>query len=295
MESESGPTDQVAADAPLAPGAETELVIPFAAKVPWKGEVDPAHMDPKAKGSWKRLPGTGNDYRSNVTTGIVLLSDQTPGAKSLLVTSIVAGQPELKLPDWLGQRPPVEGEWVQTLAEEFDGDTIDLQRWNVQSSNWWDKRMHFSKDQIIVKDGHLTLRMEKKPGHHNDDPAGAFTDYAAGQPDTYGKWTQRYGYFEIRQKQPTAKCCWPGFWMMPDRGAAFGRRSRLNGRRRHGVRHHRVAVIVGHSPIQRRLPLGWLRQRPQGLRHVVELCAGRQRRVHRGGAFVAARLVRCLR
>ena len=221
VESESGPTDQVTAEAPLAPGAETELVIPFAAKVPWTGEVDPAHMDPKAKGSWKRLPGTGNDYRSNMTTGIVLVSDQTPGAKSLLVTSIVAGQPELKLPDWLGQRPPVDGEWVQTLTEEFDGDTIDLQRWNVQSSNWWDKRMHFSKDQIIVKDGHLTLRMEKKPGHHNDDPAGAFTDYAAGQPDTYGKWTQRYGYFEIRQKQPTAKCCWPGFWMMPDRGAAF--------------------------------------------------------------------------
>jgi hypothetical protein len=24
-------------------------------------------------------------------------------------------------PDWLGRRPPVEGEWVQTFDENFDG------------------------------------------------------------------------------------------------------------------------------------------------------------------------------
>ncbi len=50
--------------------------------------------------------------------------------------------------------------------------------------------------------------------------AGLETDYATAQCDTSGKWTQRYGYFEIREKQPAAKCCWPGFWMMPDRGVA---------------------------------------------------------------------------
>jgi beta-glucanase (GH16 family) len=122
----------------------------------------------------------------------------------------------------------VDGDWVQTLKEEFDGDTIDLHRWNVHTPNWYDKRMHFSKDQVIVKDGFLTLRLEKKPGYQNDDStgktaySGAKTDYAAGQPETYGKWTQRYGYFEIREKQGTAKCLWPGLWMMPDRGLKSG-------------------------------------------------------------------------
>jgi beta-glucanase (GH16 family) len=221
LESEGGPSDAVAA-APLAPGDEAEIVVPFAAKVPWKGESVPAQLDPAAAGgTWKAQPGTGTEYRSNQTSGIVIRPDKTPGPKSVLVSSIVAGKPPLSLPDWLGTRPPVEGDWVQTLNEEFDGNTIDLHRWNVYSSNWWDKRMHFSKDQVIVADGMLHLRLEKKPGHHNDDPAGALTDYAAGQPDTYGKWTQRYGYFEIRQKQPTAPCLWPGFWMMPDRGRSF--------------------------------------------------------------------------
>jgi beta-glucanase (GH16 family) len=179
-------------------------------------------LDAQAKGNWKAQPGTGTEYRSNSTTGIVFASDATPGVKSLVVSSIVADCPELVLPDWLGKRPPVDGDWTMTLKEEFDGNAIDLHRWNVHSSNWWDKRMHFSKDQVIVSDGTLKLRLEKKPGNHNDDPKGAYTQYAAGQPDTYGKWTQRYGYFEIRQKQPTAKCLWPGFWMMPDRGLKSG-------------------------------------------------------------------------
>lgn len=221
--SDAGSTDLVTADAPLAAGAEAEIIIPFAARVPWKGLVAAAQLEATKKGTWGAVPGTGTEYRSNRTTGITLLSGEATGATSLLVTAIVADCPPLVLPEWLGKKPPVDGEWVQTLNEEFDGKTIDLHRWNVHASNWWDKRMHFSKDQVIVGDGLLKLRLEKKPGYHNDDPkSGAKTDYAAGQVDTFGKWTQRYGYFEIREKQPTAKCLWPGFWMMPDRGLKHG-------------------------------------------------------------------------
>jgi len=231
IESEAGPSDVVTASAPLAPGAETEIVIPFAAKIPFKGVVDPTQEDPNAKGSFGAQPGTGTLYKSNNTTGVTILPDAAGGAQSLLVTSIVADLPPPPvLPDWLGKKPPVDGDWVQTLDEEFAGDTIDLHRWNVHCANWWDKRMHFSKDNVIVKDGSLILRTEKKTGYNNDDPTGKTTyssttptDYASGQPDTFGKWTQRYGYFEVKEKQPTANCMWPGFWMMPDRGIAAGR------------------------------------------------------------------------
>ncbi len=230
IESEAGPSDTVAADAPIAPGAEGEITVPFAAKVPFKGVEDPKEQDPTAKGSFGAQPGTGTLYKSNNTSGVTILPDSTPGAKSLQVTSIVADLPPAPtLPDWLGTKPPVDGDWTQTLDEEFAGDSIDLHRWNVHCANWWDKRMHFSKDNVIVKDGTLILRMEKKTGYNNDDPTGATkysggqpTDYAAGQPDTTGKWSQRYGYFEVKEKQPTANSCWPGFWMMPDRGIAAG-------------------------------------------------------------------------
>jgi len=229
LESDAGPSDVISTDGPLARGAETEIVIPFAARIPWKGVSDPEQENPQANKSWGNQPGTGTSYRSNVTRGLTVLSDLTSGAKTIEVTSIKAELPPSPiLPDWLGRKPPVEGDWTQTLDEDFAGNTIDLHRWNVHGPNWYDKCMHFSKDEVIVNNGFLSLRLEKKPGYNNDDPtgkisySGAKTEYAAGQTDTYGKWTQRYGYFEIREKQPTAKCLWPGFWMMPDRGLKSG-------------------------------------------------------------------------
>src|SRR5262249_46266255 len=57
-------------------------------------------------------------------------------------------------------------------------------------------------------------------GKHNDDPMGKETAYATGFIDTYGKWVQRYGYFEARMKLPKAPGLWPAMWLMPDRGLA---------------------------------------------------------------------------
>ena len=61
-----------------------------------------------------------------------------------------------------------------------------------------------------------------KRGHHNDDPAGKETDYATGYADTFGKWVQRYGYFEARMKLPRAPNMFLAFWMVPDRGLKAG-------------------------------------------------------------------------
>jgi len=140
----------------------------------------------------------------------------------LNVKAITATIPPAQTPEWLGQRPPVDGEWTKTFEENFDGSAIDYAKWNIYTENYWDKRSHFSKDNLILGDGVMKLRYTKTRGHANDDPAGKETDYAVGYMDTYGKWTQRYGYFEARAKLPTAPGLWPAFWMMPDRGYDVG-------------------------------------------------------------------------
>ena len=80
-----------------------------------------------------------------------------------------------------------------------------------------------TKDNVIVKDGKLALRVEKRKVHHNDNPAYPVTDYATGWCDSYGKWTQRYGYFEARIRFQDAPGSWCAFWLnSPTNGVPLG-------------------------------------------------------------------------
>jgi beta-glucanase (GH16 family) len=211
----------VAASAPLAPGAEGEVAVPFAALVPTVLETDYTKMI---------TPGTGQRLESEKTKEFGISVDSGAGDKKLLITSIVADVAIADIPDWLGKKPPVDGDWVQTFDEEFNGPTIDYSKWNIYGHNYWDKRSHFSKDNVILKDGTCIFRYEKKTGFHNDDPTNketGKTQYATGFLNTYGKWTQRYGYFESRMKLPSAPNLWPAFWLMPDRGKKSGSHYRV--------------------------------------------------------------------
>ncbi len=211
-ESQGGPTDTVTANAPLAPGAETEIVVPFINPQIWQNTPPSLNAN----------PGTGNKYTNNQGTSVIV-SVSKPGAESTLtIESIKADLPDYTAPDWLGKKPPVDGDWTQTFDEEFKGNAIDESKWNLFTENFWDKRTHFTKEETTVANGLCTLRYEKKTGVPDVDPTKPATPYAAGYLDTYGKWTQRYGYFESRFKLPSAPGLWPAFWLMPDRGAADG-------------------------------------------------------------------------
>jgi len=209
-------TDVASLNQPIAPGAEAELVVPFAASTPWKGIPNSGDRT-----SWDGQPGTGTKFASDAVDGIKISVNRN-GATTLLVESITTDAPPIATPAWLGKRPPVEGDWVKTFDDEFTGKSIDTTKWNIYGPNYWDKATHWTKDDLIL-DGHgVTMRFEKKRGFQNDDPGGNETDYACGYLDSFGKWVQRYGYFEARVKLPTAPGLWPTFWLMPDRGAAAG-------------------------------------------------------------------------
>ena len=202
----------------IAPGATAEITIPYAAEIPWTGIPNTGDKPT----IWSAPKGSGTVFASDAV-GAIKISAAHQGAAAFTVQSIQAKVTTAVLPEWLGKRPPVEGEWVKTLAEEFDGNTINAAAWNIYGPNYWDKKTHWSKDNVILGNGLLTFRFEKKTGFHNDDPnSNKQTPYAGGFLESYGKWVQRYGYFETRIKIPTAEGLWPTFWLMPDRGAAAG-------------------------------------------------------------------------
>jgi beta-glucanase (GH16 family) len=199
-----GRTDTITAPEPLAPGATTELVVPFASAHIWDGS-------DKQSGSH-----FASSHAAAVTVGV----DKGSAERVVEIQQVRCTLPPPEaLPDWLGKRPPVEGDWAITFNDDFDGDAIDATHWSFYGENYWDKQTtHFSKDNTIIGGGVVRLRLERKPGFHNDDPKRFKSNYATGFLETRGKWTQKYGYFESRMKVPTAPGLWPAFWMMPDRG-----------------------------------------------------------------------------
>jgi beta-glucanase (GH16 family) len=202
VESAGGDSEWVSAAASVAPGAEQEIAVPFAGTSIWNGG-----------------PQSGSQFNSDAVSAVAIQAGGADAGREVTVDSIRAVlSPPAQVPDWLGKRPPVEGKWVQTLDDSFDGSSINSSHWDIYGENYWDKQSHFGKANVIVGEGVVKLRFEKKRGHQNDDAKRAETEYATGFLTSFGKWTQRYGYFEARMKLPTAPGLWPAFWMMPDRG-----------------------------------------------------------------------------
>ena len=214
-------TATVATASPLQPGDSNELVIPFAAEKTWVGMpsagIWKGELSGEKTGAADVQPGTGTTYASD-RTDTIKITAKRDGEAVLLIESIVAESPVAVTPDWLGTRPPVEGEWVKTFDDDFTGTAVDLTKWNNEGPNHWDKVSHWSKNNVIVDGKTARLHYEHKTGFQNDDPTKKETAFTGGYLDTLGKWRQCYGYFEARVKLPTAPGLWPAFWMMPDRG-----------------------------------------------------------------------------
>jgi beta-glucanase (GH16 family) len=202
LESNGGPTDSHTAT--LQPGARQDVVLPFMSPSLWDGNTKKS----------------GTRFTSDTASGVVLSVKRggVDGEAALTIESLALSVSPTAPPAWLGKRPPVAGDWKETFRDEFDGTQVDTNKWSFYGENYWDKVTHFTRDTTYVKGGHAHLKLMKRRGHHNDDPKRNQTDYATGFLESYGKFTQRYGYFEARMKLPTAPGLWPAFWMMPERG-----------------------------------------------------------------------------
>ncbi|MGI6496832.1 MAG: glycoside hydrolase family 16 protein [Kiritimatiellia bacterium] len=202
-------TDAVTREEPVAAGQTGTVALDFFKDgLQWQasGDTDVQYT-----------PGLGQPLNTHRTTGIVLCSADD-GAEFELV-SLVAKKVTQTPPEWSGKRPPVPGEWKMTLDENFNGEELDRNVWDYgEQEQFWGPLAHFHDDQLQVRDGKLHIVFEKRRGHENGKPDGKVTDYATGFCQTYGKFTQAYGYFEARMKLPSAPGIWPAFWMMPDRG-----------------------------------------------------------------------------
>lgn len=91
-------------------------------------------------------------------------------------------------------------------GDEFDGETLDSNKWTLRLKMGGSKRIIVSSDSdtIYVKDGKLNLVAHKMPDGTYKVPTSVITQ---------DKMNFKYGYVEIKAKVPFQKGVWPSFWM----------------------------------------------------------------------------------
>ncbi len=106
-------------------------------------------------------------------------------------------------------------QWRLAWSDEFDGTTIDTNKWDVMGD--WKRRDGYwvKEDSYLDGQGHLVLRT-KKDGER----------YTCGAVRTLGKFEHRFGYWVARAQLPTQPGHWPAFWLMCDGVGKIGNEGR---------------------------------------------------------------------
>jgi beta-glucanase (GH16 family) len=109
--------------------------------------------------------------------------------------------------------PPMPALWQLTFSDEFNNGPLDTTKWNTtypynrrttpSNSEWqW-----YVDDAFDFQNGMIRLRADKKTVDTYN--------YTSGMIASWGKFSQRYGYFEARLRIPKGRGLWPAFWLLP--------------------------------------------------------------------------------
>lgn len=96
------------------------------------------------------------------------------------------------------------------FSDEFDGTAIDTSKWNVaEGYKGHDDILNTtSPDNVIVRDGLLSIRTARNLG----DPSHP---YVSGYVDTLSKYARTYGRVDFRARFPRADGIWYALWGRP--------------------------------------------------------------------------------
>lgn len=105
-------------------------------------------------------------------------------------------------------QPPARSGYDIAWFDEFDGTSLDLNRWKISNTNRTTNNslQDYHPSQISVDQGLMTILSENTPSRG--------LPYLSGLIETRN--FQKYGRFDIRAKLPTSKGMWPAIWLLSD-------------------------------------------------------------------------------
>jgi beta-glucanase (GH16 family) len=96
------------------------------------------------------------------------------------------------------------------FSDEFNGNSLDQQKWNVTYPSGSGELQQYIPDAFSFDNGILKI--------HAVANGNSELPFTSGILTTKGKFTQEYGYFEIRARVPKGQGLFPAFWLMPANG-----------------------------------------------------------------------------
>ncbi len=130
---------------------------------------------------------------------------------AVIQTGYSLNKPELKTADTMPFKPG----WTLTFFDNFD--TLDTKKWR-KGQAWGEYHsaylhQYYSSNEIKTKDGFLYLGGAYSPKTYVKTDTTFTIPYAVGLINSDVSFSQKYGYFEIRSKNPSGPATWPAFWL----------------------------------------------------------------------------------
>jgi len=106
--------------------------------------------------------------------------------------------------------------WNLVWADEFDGDTLDTQKWEYMTGTgseygldgWGNNELQYYKEaNVDVAEGLMTITAKRENFQNSQFTSGRIRTIEMGD------WT--YGRFEFRAKMPEGQGLWAAIWMLP--------------------------------------------------------------------------------
>lgn len=98
-------------------------------------------------------------------------------------------------------------QWVLYWSDEFDGDSLDISKWNIEGGT--NGEIVKKAENVKIEDGNCVITVRR------DDSTPGF-DYSSAYVTTANKFSFRFGRLEFRAKLPTGQGMWPALWTLGD-------------------------------------------------------------------------------
>jgi beta-glucanase (GH16 family) len=108
-----------------------------------------------------------------------------------------------------------DSNWILSFEDDFD--SLNLLKWRP-GQPWGEfhpdnPHQYYDAGEVKVKNGYLYLGGAYKPRKFKVKDSFITVPYAIGLVNSDISFSQKYGYFEIRSKNPSGPATWPAFWL----------------------------------------------------------------------------------